>query len=342
MDVSEPTNFRVLSGFWFNEVFEGYSPPAPLIKGILTRGELIVLYGESGVLKSFCALDIACCIASGTPWCGRKLLSAGVLYFCGEGGQGFLKRVRAWALHHGISGDALPAFFPTQQPDLMEVPDAVANTLAAAEAAMGRPIELVVFDTLTASFGPGDESKTEDMQKVLRNVREACGQRTIILVHHVGHMDKARERGSYSLIAAADRRIKAERPSPGDQVVLTCMKSKDDAPFDPIALAWKVVPLGWYDMDGDELTSVVLEPTGKPAPKVSKAHLGKVQAAVLAVIRSQKDGIAKTELVAVLKQQGTSASSVYDACDSLETKGLINKGISKVIATNQKVYGCTD
>ncbi len=322
-----------LEGFTCGALYGSYAAPRYLIKGALLRGEMVVKYGESGVMKSFAAIDWAMSIGAGIDWCGMRVHQTGVLYVCAEGAVGAKKRFRAWLLAHGYEADDVqPAVYVAIEPaNLMMDPDTIRATIAKAEAELERAVDLVVFDTLAANFGPGDESRTEDMQIALRNVRAACGERAVLLVHHVGHGDKTRERGSYSLIAAADRRILVERPETGDQIVLTCKKAKDDEPFPPIALRWRKLPIGWRDADGDELTSVVLEPTGEPVPSRGKVPGGPVQKAVLIALKAAPGGMKKLELVALLRQQGIPKRSVYDACDSLQRMNLIAEGMQKLV-----------
>ena len=72
-----------------------------LVKGLLHRGETMVLYGEPGAGKTFVMLDLDWHIALGREWYDRAVKQAPVLYVCLEGVQGFRKRMLAAAQVHG-------------------------------------------------------------------------------------------------------------------------------------------------------------------------------------------------------------------------------------------------
>src|SRR5258708_16126551 len=78
-------------------------PPAQwLIEGIMLEETLTILAapGESG--KTLLMLDMCLCIATGTPWKGRKVRRGAIAYISAEGKRGFGKRLRAWELHHNV------------------------------------------------------------------------------------------------------------------------------------------------------------------------------------------------------------------------------------------------
>ena len=60
---------------FYLEPWSALKPTKPdwLVKGILERNTLAAVIGESGSGKSFIVVDIACCIATGTPWHGRDV-----------------------------------------------------------------------------------------------------------------------------------------------------------------------------------------------------------------------------------------------------------------------------
>ncbi len=108
-------------------------------------------------------------------------------------------------------------------------------------------VGLVIVDTYSTNLGDGEEQSNSDAAVVLNNVRAACGSdRGAILVHHVGHGDKSRERGAYRLRANADRRFMVQRDdgNRGDILTVVNEKSKDDAELPELRLVWESVDLG--------------------------------------------------------------------------------------------------
>ena len=192
---------------------------------------------------------------------GSGRAGAGVLYVAGEGHAGIRKRAKAWLISHDMGpDDTQPALYITSQgADLIGNARQVRVTAEHAAEALGVPIELVVFDTLAANFGAGDENKASDMSLAIAGARAAHAEAAVLVVHHTGHGQNDRERGSYALIAAADFRLQATYDEPDRLLTLTWLKCKDDEIPEPMAFERRKVAIEWTDEDGEELTSVVLE-----------------------------------------------------------------------------------
>ncbi|WP_416382120.1 MULTISPECIES: AAA family ATPase [Lelliottia] len=65
------------------------------VKGLIPAGALCSIYGPGGSFKSFLAVSLACHIASGTSWGGRRINQGAVLFIFGEGGTSVSRRIRA-------------------------------------------------------------------------------------------------------------------------------------------------------------------------------------------------------------------------------------------------------
>src|SRR4051812_5462453 len=68
---------------------EKLAGPEYLIPGILPRESAAMIYGAAGSTKSFLALDMALCVATGTPWMGRPVQRGCALYVAAEGASGY-------------------------------------------------------------------------------------------------------------------------------------------------------------------------------------------------------------------------------------------------------------
>ena len=224
------------------------------VKNLIPSGVSIV-FGESQAMKSFVVTDIAWHVATGQPWCGNRVKKQGVLVFLGEGQEGFRKRMVALKTVRG--GDA-PIWVHPEPVNLMTDGEFMFDVLTHAENQLGQKIGMVVFDTLSLMLGDGDENAAKDTAMAFSRARSVFEGRSIVFVHHSGHGDKTRERGSYQIQGNADSRILVTR----DDTVVTVRhkKSKDDRLCEPVALEYRVVELG-TDADGDEITSLVLEQT---------------------------------------------------------------------------------
>lgn len=250
-----------IPGYLAAAIWEGHEPSPYVVKHLLEPGALTVLYGASSTFKSVAAVDLALCVGTGSAYHGHNVRRGGVLYVAGEGHRGLRKRIRAWLIAHGMDATSdPPAVYVTERgANLMQRPDELRATVEAAAAAMGMPVVLIVVDTLAANFGPGDENAAADMALALGTAASACPEAAVLVLHHIGHGQGNRERGSYVLIGAADFRLLSEYDPVQKVVSLSWQKAKDYQPPRPLTFTWRAVPLDWLDADGEEETSVVLD-----------------------------------------------------------------------------------
>lgn len=237
--------------------FGAGKPASWIIKHVLPRAELIVLYGESGAGKSFMALDLMGAIARGAEWRGHKTtegLRCG--YIAAEGAAGFRNRLHAYAQHHEITLPDLPIAVLTGAPSFLEKKDI--SALAEAMVAYGQ-IDVLVVDTLAQVTPGANENSSEDMGRAIKHCKllhEATGA-TIILIHHSGKDAARGARGWSGLKGALDCELEVARCD--DDRVLTISKIKD-GPGEGQQYGFKLldVPLGMDD-DGDVYGSCVVE-----------------------------------------------------------------------------------
>lgn len=148
-----------------------------------------VLVGESGVGKSFIALDIA----------GRLAVNASVVYVAGEGLAGYAARWFAWKDYHHIEGQTHLYFYKNAVQVLNESELEMFISLIAQH-----DPELVIIDTLARSAVGVDENSNKEMGQFvaacdhIRNSLDAA----VIVVHHTGKSGDIR--GATALYGAAD------------------------------------------------------------------------------------------------------------------------------------------
>ena len=228
-----------------------------LVKGYVTLDSLSAAFGDPGCGKSFLAIDLACHIATGRPWRGQPVKQGKVLYIAGEGKNGLSKRFKAWFEHHGEAPRNIKI---CTIPIALTDPAGMASLVSEIKAMPESPA-LIVVDTINRNFGPGDENSTADMTRAVAGLdalRVATGA-AIFGLHHSGHNDKNRGRGSSVLRASLDCEFAVEKFDATVQV--RCTKAKD---FDhPPPLAWTLEkqPLPWMDSDGKPIDSAILEPS---------------------------------------------------------------------------------
>ena len=267
----KPNRFEVIPAAEFT------SRPAPswIVKGMLPRAELVVLFGESGSGKSFIALDIAAAIDRGLPWRGKRVRQGRVVYICAEGAGGFRNRLVAYQQEHQCE---LGIGVIANAPNLLQRDDALDVARAIGKA------DVVIVDTFAQTTPGGNENAAEDMGKALahcKGIHRATGA-LVLLVHHAGK-DLARgARGWSGLKAAADAELEVLRLPAGRMLRTSKMKDGEDDQ------AWgfelQSMPIG-MDEDGDVITSCVVKEVDATAVQAQVARpLGAVEVVVHAVI----------------------------------------------------------
>lgn len=242
------------------DLIDDLKPIEWLVEDYIESDSLALIFGPPAGGKSFVTVDLACCIATGTPWHGRPVKQGAVFYIAGEGHNGLARRFAAWSKANGVSLKGAPLFKSTRAVAIYNEESAIQlheDIIVMAEQHQMQPA-MVAIDTVARNFGGGDENSTEDMSKFIEHVDTfirrpfACN---VNMVHHSGHnMDRAR--GSSALKAALDAEYAVVKE--GDMLTFTATKMKDAEMPPELTFKFKVVELG--EVGGHDITSVVLEP----------------------------------------------------------------------------------
>jgi len=235
-------------------------PPRWLIRGVLEEGTLAMVFGEPGVGKSFLAVSMACCIATGSNWNDREVKKGMVVYIAGEGHGGLGRRLKAWSIKHGVDLAGSPLRV-SKGPAALSDPgtvDAVSEAIRQAQEEESEVPRLVIIDTLARNFGSGDENSTKDMQEFIKAVdelrqRHGC---TVLIVHHTGHAEKGRARGAIALKGAVDAEYRIQEQS--GRISLESTKMKDGPCPSAMSLKLETVKLPLMDEYDKTATSAVL------------------------------------------------------------------------------------
>jgi hypothetical protein len=265
-----------------------------IVKGVLPKAGLGVVYGASGSGKSFAVLDMGMAIARGAEWRGKKVKQGRVAYIAAEGADGFRKRVAAYAQHNGVDLATVPMTVLSAAPNLLEKQDAV-DIVKGIRASGGA--DLIIVDTFAQTTPGANENAGEDVGKALgycKRINEATGA-MVLLIHHSGKDASKGARGWSGLRAACDAELEVVRE--GDARALRLTKSKDGEDGLVWGFALEVVQLG-VDEDLDPITSCVVVEAQVPVVGAGPARkLGVVEKVVNDVI--QEFAVAQTEGIEV-------------------------------------------
>lgn len=268
-------------------------PPPWLIKGVLPRGDVCILFGAPGSGKSFVAFDMGAAVARGIPWQGRKTTKgrAGVIVAEGSGGAG--NRVKAYCAKYNLEPEEVDIKIMTAAPNFLEKED-IKDVIDAVKAA--GPMDLMIVDTFAQVTPGANENAGEDMGLALGNaklIKETTGA-TVLLIHHAGKDQSKGARGWSGIKAAADAEIEVLRHDTGArEVKITKMKDGEDGLSWPFAL--ETVLLG-TDEDGEPVTSCVISAAdARPVRLDTEARSGVRRVGRVAQhILDTMDGIDKT------------------------------------------------
>lgn len=212
-----------------------------ILRNEIPGNSFVMIYGASGIGKSFVALDYSLEMAQNNT----------VIYMAGEGQAGFLQRVEAWKKYNEMGSGNL--FFYLNAISLLNPLD-LEPFIALIEPYLP---DVVVIDTLARAMTGSDENSTRDMGLLVQacnKIMERLGC-TVLLVHHTSKAGNT-ERGNSSLRGALDMAIKVSQSD--DQIVIECSKTKDSSPFPTRYVKLEPVQV---QIDGETLESVVVVPS---------------------------------------------------------------------------------
>ena len=294
---------------------ENLAPPSFLIDEVLIEGGLSVIWGRSGAMKSFVALDMAMCIAAGIPWHGKPVRQGMVVYLAAEGSHGLGRRAIGWRRTRGRD---LP------KPTFKLIPHGIALTgddltpMVEAILALEQLPVLIIIDTLARTFGAGDENKQADMNAYVSaadRLREATGA-NVLIVHHSGVHEDKRERGSNVLRGAADTVIKVSRKDDHLDIINHGPegKQKDTEEFKTIKLRTQKV---FFEQGGNEQSTLILnlreeDGSAEPEGEAKDVELGSNQQAIVDQLKAAGTPLGFMRLLALTNMNKGSLQRTLD------------------------------
>lgn len=199
-----------------NFVFSGdesAAPQAMLIDGVMPLQGLPFIGGQSSAGKTFIAVMLACCAATGRPFMGREVRKrVGTVIVAAEGRAMLAARIAAALKIMGDDKKPVPVSWIKQVPDFSRAEstkDFIENLRAVSAHYREKfdvPLGLVFVDTVSASFDireEADNAEAARVCKIMRCIADATGV-VIVPIHHYGKNAGVGLRGASAWRANAD------------------------------------------------------------------------------------------------------------------------------------------
>src|SRR5262245_49529460 len=309
----------------FDEIKLG-TEPRYLVKGIIPRDGLIVIWGPPKCGKSFWMFTVAMHVALGWQYRERRVQQGAVVYCAFEGQTGIQARVEAFRQTLPIELDG-PVPFYLQPVRLALVAQPAELIAAIKQQSDALTPSLVVLDTLNRSLR-GSENDAKDMAAYIAAadaIREAFNC-AVAIVHHCG-IDGTRPRGSTALSGAVDAQLPVKRDA-SDAIIVEVEFQKDGPAGDIIASTLEVVEVG-KDEDGEIISSCIIRPTEISAPHAAGPKLRKNHQTMFSILHGAGPGGLTTERWNELaRNEGLGIkrkADLYDFREALKSKQLVRQ-----------------
>lgn len=330
MEPINPATELPLGICFAHELSDEYEAPDELIEGVLTVGAGSVLYGDSNSGKTFFSIDMACAVARGVPWMGRRVEQGLVVYVATESPASVKSRLQAYQIHHRVK---VPNFAIVQAPVNLFNGDTdtelLINAVRQVERMVGAKVRLVIGDTLARMSAGANENSGEDMGLVVQRfdrIRAETGAH-FLLIHHSGKNAAAGARGWSGIRAAVDTEIEVQDAPTGRCAEV--MKQRDlGTKGERIGFHLEPVHVGVTKW-GKPASTCVVKPADAPEKTQKSRRMGEVEGAVVEFLAGRRVGVRLAE-VAKHFEGKYDRSNVYRAITSLEKAQAVHKAAGMV------------
>ncbi|MEZ5538347.1 MAG: AAA family ATPase [Thiolinea sp.] len=235
----------------------GKKPPISwLVKRVVPREGLALIFGPSGTGKSFLVLDMLAAISTGKDWFGYKTIAVPTTYIPLEGQGGIPQRIKAYEIENQTKLENVKIISGRMNLTEETDRDALVDTLI--EAGLNNGV--ICIDTLAASAPGMDENASTGMGALidgLMQMQEKLGG-LVLLIHHTGKDSSKNERGWSGLRGALDCSIKVDFVGENkNSKSWTISKAKDGEDGLTASFSLGSVITG-HDSDGEAITSCVI------------------------------------------------------------------------------------
>lgn len=277
---------------WFDDIQEAAGAKESVVQGAFGVGELTSVSGLPGGGKSVVMTDGACHVAAGLEWHGRRVRRGLVVYVAAERKALTERRMIAFRKKHGVKD--LPLLVLGGRIDLtsnLNDARALAGAIETAAAACDETCVWVIIDTLTRTFGAGDQHSPKDMGRFIQSCDEITRltKAHVTVIHHTTWSGE-RGKGAIDLDGAVDASFLVKKS--GKIYTLECTGANDGDEGVIATFTMEGVPVG-VDEDGETTFAPVVVPSlGGPADQLVAGLKGHAATALEALAAATAtDGI---------------------------------------------------
>jgi putative DNA primase/helicase len=313
-----------------------YEAPDELVEGLMTIGSSVVVYGDSNSGKTFWALSVATAIATGSDCYGRKTDPGLVVYLASEAPASIRSRMQAIKKFHGCSLENL-AMVPVTMNFYSGAQDAhdVIEMVRAIEKIKGKPVRLIIGDTLARMSAGANENSGEDMGPVMARfdqVATATGA-AMMIIHHNGKDAARGARGWSGIRAHIDTEIEVTEKE-GTRSVSVTKQRELPSKGETIYFRLEVVEMGTSKFGGAATTCVAIPDDDANATKPHKKptkhdeNVRTVERAWWASGAEEREGfpyVSRSALRELLVKDGATERTAKNKTEASRPDGIISQ-----------------
>jgi KaiC/GvpD/RAD55 family RecA-like ATPase len=319
-----------------DQLSSDYEAPNELVEGLMTIGSSVVVYGDSNSGKTFWALSVATAIATGSDCYGRKTDPGLVVYLASEAPASIRSRMQAIKKFHGCSLENL-AMVPVPMNFYSGAQDAhdVIEMVRAIEKIKGKPVRLIIGDTLARMSAGANENSGEDMGPVMARfdqVATATGA-AMMIIHHNGKDAARGARGWSGIRAHIDTEIEVTEKE-GTRSVSVTKQRELPSKGETIYFRLEVVEMGTSKFGGAATTCVAIPDDDANATKPHKKptkhdeNVRTVERAWWASGAEEREGfpyVSRSALRELLVKDGATERTAKNKTEASRPDGIISQ-----------------
>lgn len=220
--------------------FATHSPPEWLVERLIPARSITLLMGKSQARKSFAAIDLAACVASGREFLGRKVKMGSVLYLPLE--DSFDLSARLQAVCADFDEETARRFIVSESP--VKLPKNRYSFDDLRKFLQIHHVSTIILDTY-AYLNDGDMNSPSDTSAILRELRAMILEFnvSIIILCHPALDDEKRPMGAINLFNSVACVLSMKSETRHLQSSITTLKNKGVPIGEKLLIDFAVVEL---------------------------------------------------------------------------------------------------